>query len=624
MIGLNELRDMREWGLLEHQTWKARITLSDAIAAGEWSILWPDQTIETSEPLVENVYTQAIEDKMAAAGTILPRLFVFPTRGTRNDRAETNAQARRRVFASYWERSGLRRSLKGYYLDWLHTGAVYTVPEALFWDRTGRPLPTNERFPYLMRLDARQAYPLTHDSLGNLTSVIFSRRRRLADLQREYGENHPSLERLARARLTRGQNPSTILEELWYYDDSTWAVAFADAEPAMSTTDLWRRVGTTGGAVMDWAVPPEKHRLPACPVTEAKRLTHDGAYRGALEDTIPQLKTANNFMARILEDLNANIFAPALLDNVANPEEYAPGAVLVGTGEGAAKIERDRPPVNFEALNVVRDLIEQARRQGFEPQQRAGDAGASIVSAKGVVALAGTFNAELAWSQTDIEALLQRSNSMTAAYDEAWCYGTKTIDGVEGGREFSETYDPARLFKGDYRNHVTYGDRTGLDEQNHLVRLATAKQLGGMSQRTFMERAGIVEDVLQEERDMAIENLTKLFFDGVLPQQIAAGDLDALRKFVGKIDTDKMTTREAVIETINEMLAPAPGPLGGVPGGGGPEGPADVTMMARSLASGGIPGNAAGLPMPGPQLQRALPAPVARTVSEAAPGGTAA
>ena len=76
MITLNDLRVAREWGLREHQTWKAQITVNDAVAAGEWQILWDDSTVEPSEPLIENIYTQALEDKMSAAGTILPRLFV--------------------------------------------------------------------------------------------------------------------------------------------------------------------------------------------------------------------------------------------------------------------------------------------------------------------------------------------------------------------------------------------------------------------------------------------------------------------------------------------------------------------------------------------------------------------
>jgi hypothetical protein len=47
----------------------------------------------------------------------------------------------------------------------------------------------------------------------------------------------------------------------------------------------------------------------------------------------------------------------------------------------------------------------------------------------------------------------------------------------------------------------------------------------------------------------------------------------------------------------------------------------------RSLASGGQPGNAEGLPQPptiGPELEKMLPGKQRRLVSETAPGGTAA
>ena len=128
---------------------------------------------------------------------------------------------------------------------------------------------------------------------------------------------------------------------------------------------------------------------------------------------------------------------------------------------------------------------------------------------------------------------------------------------------------------------------------------------------------------MQEERDIAIENLTTLFMQLVLPQQIEQGNLSALKDFVDRIDSDKETVRSAVLDTIKEMEAPAPGPIPGQPGGGQP----DTVQMMRSLASGGIPGNAEGLPAPptvGPELQKMLPNRQRRLVSETAPGGTAA
>jgi len=257
--------------------------------------------------------------------------------------------------------------------------------------------------------------------------------------------------------------------------------------------------------------------------------------------------------------------------------------------------------------------------------QRSGDADASVVSAKGVVALAGSFNSELATAQQDMEATLMEANRVAAAFDEKHCAGLKKIHVMEGVRAFNVKYDPVKLFGGDYRNKVSYGDSTGMDESNRLTKLALLRNLEAISLRTFMQKTGSTEDALQEERDIAIENLTKMFYSVLLPQQIEQGNLGALKDFVERIDDDGETVRSAVLETIKEMEAAA-GPVPGQGGGGG-QGPGDVIQQMRSLASGGIPGQAAGQPAPptiGQDLQNILPSGQRRLVSETAPGGTAA
>ena len=116
---------------------------------------------------------------------------------------------------------------------------------------------------------------------------------------------------------------------------------------------------------------------------------------------------------------------------------------------------------------------------------------------------------------------------------------------------------------------------------------------------------------------MAIEQLANLFFNAILPQSIQAGDLDALRRFVEKIDDDNQTVRGAVWETIKEMMPPVPAT--GTQAGTSSQ--MDALRMIRSLTSGGIPGRAEG--QPGPGLRGVLPNPVQRQLAQVAPGGTA-
>ena len=627
-LSLEDVRKARDWGVNFHAPWKRQITVNDAVASDQWNVIWDDGEDEPSDPLVENVYKGALEDKMSAAGSFLPSIFVPPPPGTTEDRGERAAQKRKRVIMSYWDRSDMPRLLKTLYRDWFHTGAGFLMPWTEWFDKDGNPRPSAERAPYLMKLDPRQAYPLAHNSKGQLVKILFARQRRVAELIDEYGANNPALEELTQYRNVKKLDDADFLEEIWYFDSTYWGVALGDsllpAEWQGRQTLPTGMIDAVGGSNMAWVGEPVKHMMDRCPVMESKRLTHDDSYRGALEDVIPALKTAQNFMARILDDLQQNIYAPVVLDNIENHEEYGPGAILRGTGDGTASILRDRPPVNFEGQRIVAETISSAHRQASWPVQRSGDADASVVSAKGVTALAGTFNSELAWAQQDMENLLMGANRLAAAFDEKHCAGKKRIYGMEGIRSYTETYDPTVLFNGDYRNKVSYGDRTGLDESNRLTKLAMLRNLEAISLRTFMEKTNATEDPLQEERDIAIENLTGLFYKVLLPQQIEQGDISALQAFVDRIDDDRETVRSAVMETIKELTAPAPGPIPGSPAGGGD---IDTIQMMRSLASGGQPGNAEGLPQPptiGPELEKMLPNRQRRLVSETAPGNTAA
>ena len=61
-------------------------------------------------------------------------------------------------------------------------------------------------------------------------------------------------------------------------------------------------------------------------------------------------------------------------------------------------------------------------------------------------------------------------------------------------------------------------------------------------------------------------------------------------KFIDKIDSDKMTVRAAVFETIRETEIAAADAAQGGGGPGTPGGRADIIKMVRSLGAGGIPG----------------------------------
>lgn len=624
-LTIDTITEARRWALEHFRLWKQQTWINDRIAADLWDVIHSDNTVEESEPLIENVYKVALEDKMASSAQPEPNLIVWPKRGTRKDMGEKSAAQRRRIHLSFAQRSEhpVRFRMKSY-RDWYHAGAAYAMPWVDWFelgiDGSVTEAPATRRLPYFFRFDPRTAYPLAHNNRGQITEFMTIARRPIHELSQELGRDHPAIVELQNRRPGKGFDyQKDWLEEVWYFDTVWMARALVDPgldtefQSQLFTPTTFSDAGVSnprGTAV--WVTSPELHKLGRCPVVGAERVTHDDIQpRGAIEDIIPQLQIAQNFMRKLLDDLNLNIFSPVVVDGVVNPEDYGPNAILLGDGTGNARIQRDRPGVNFEAQQTVRQILEQVKSQAFQPQQRSGQAGASIISDRAVNSVQAQFNEELGWAMGDHEQMMAGLHSVTAQFDEVWCSPpegeTKVAEGIDGMQAFEEHYHPAEAFGGDYRVQVDYGPHRGLDLQNHLTALALMKNLNGLSTRSFMQRSGLVADALQEERDMAIEALIGrdgLFFGLILPQQIESGNLQAAIDFVNRIDGDNASVREAVFETIRQSLQPAPG------GAGGPAGPpqaGDILRQVASLQAGGIPGQAEGLPLPGPELARALP-----------------
>ncbi|MFH2073332.1 MAG: hypothetical protein ABIJ75_10830 [Actinomycetota bacterium] len=615
MPSTRDLLVIRENALNRHRDWKQRSLTADLIIQNRWATVWPDLKVTEGDPTIENLYLEALEDKAASAAANSPYVGVAPTRGTRNDRAETDAQKRRRAFVSLMFDSGFDEKQIEWVMDWLMHGAMFGQP----WS-----LPEDPEHPFLIRHDPRFTYPVSHDSHGRLASALSIRSRTVADLRADYPDNE-RIGMILGSWMERG-SPEMLnrdVEELWYYDKEQWGVALVDAHKDQMGSFRYvapDSVAPQGGVQMEWLIPPHPHKMGGCPIVERRRKTGDSQYRGALDAMIPALKHAHNLTAQLLLDVTRNIFAPMVVTGIENIDQIGPDSILLDDGSGTANIAYPRPGVNFEAMQHAAQQIINARGVGAYPQQRSGEFGASIASAKGVNAVQGQYNTQLGWAQRDLAGFYTDSLMRLANFDEQWCGGAlKEIEGFDEGEMFTDKYDPAMFWKGDYRVFVKFRGE-GYDRQAFTSQMAMVRNMGGMSLRRFVRDSGMSENPLQEERDMAIET-RNMAFQSFLMQQAAAGNMQPLQAFSDLLDDDKETVSSATSKTIKEMFAvPTEGPAGpGGPGGPGMTGnPGDTVLAERSLASGGTPPGVSG------DLASLLPPGLGRAVSEQAPGGTAA
>lgn len=593
-LSIEELTELWGWATEHHSDRMRRSRVSDLMIQGKWHVIWPDLTGEDLDPLVENLYIEALEDKAAAAAAIHPFIEVAPTRGTRDDRAERNSQLRRRVFISLMRDSLLEDKQQAFYFDWFQLGMCAVVPWCN-WNQS-------PRHPFLVRLDPRTVYPIAYDSNDQASQVLCVKYRRTADLLHDPVASEYAIPFLRTALESKGRKMPVAVQEIWYMDDRQWGLAYGISQDV--DTSLFRYVSPVGHLANPqavWAIDPHEHRLDNCPAVVKVRRTADGEIRGPLDAMIPNLRVAQNMMARLLDDLEKNTYAPDMVEGVVNPEEFGAGALLIGTGEGKMDYRSARRPPNTEALQQVALQTEFARGAGAFPQQRSGEPGASIASAKAVTASMGSYSVQQGWSQRDVALFYRMALSRLANFDEQWCAGTKEITGWDEGEIYSDRYDPASFWKGDYRLEVGFHNM-GLDEHNYLVRLGVAKNMGGLARRTFMRKSGLVDNPLAEEREIALENVADAF-QALMFQQASAGNPEPLMKFAKAIDGDQTTARSAAMSVIKELFTV---PEGGSGGGQLPGAPGAAEQMT-SLEQGGIPGQAQGLPQVGAELAAMLP-----------------
>lgn len=538
-MNIQQLVERRGHALDSNRASKARMTRSTRILRNEWRAVWPDLTTTESEPSVENVYLEAAEDKAATAASVLPVFDVPPRRGTRSDRGERAAQQARRVFLTLAQNSRLDAHHVGFYMDWF----VFGLPSGLVWKDWRDP----QGFPFIIRIPPAHLYPLSWNTRGELTEGLIIKRRRYIELLRDYGPGHAALAKVA------GTSPATMYEEIVWADGRDWGIAIAREDGVTDGDFSYRRPSDVGyGRVAaEWLINPHPHKLEGNPIVAARASSADGEIRGKLDAMLPPLKTAHALQLEVLLNVRRSLHAPPLIQNVENEENWGPDAIMRGTkGPDEARVEYPRPPAAFEAFTHVKDQLDAARGAGSFPQQRSGSPGASIASGEAVQRLQGSYNAQQSWAQTDIARFYSDLFVRLANFDEQWCGGEKQIDGFDAGEAFTDKYDPATFWKGDYRARVTFR-ALGVDAHTHLLNLGAAHRLGWLSSRSAMEQSGLVQNPLAEERDIVLDDARRLFFE-MLAQQVAQGDDSAFTEYVNLVDAEGETVRSAMLKVLSQ------------------------------------------------------------------------
>jgi hypothetical protein len=369
-----------------------------------------------------------------------------------------------------------------------------------------------------------------------------------------------------------------------------------------------------------------ENRFKKVPVAVATKPQWDGEDRGQFDDVIYPMLARNRMAMLALQATQQTVRAPLAIPTDVQRISMGDDAVIrTNSPEKIRRVGQDMPQAAWQQESI---LDREVMRGTRTPASATGDVDASIITGRGVDALNGGYDIQIATGQLMIGDALERALELCFEMDEAfWPDQKKTISGVINGTPFEETYTPSKDIKGNYRVSVSYGFASGMNPNQALVFLL---QLRGdqLVPRDFVQRQLPMDvDVAQLQAQVDIEQVEDALKQGIFAMLSSAGimaqqGMDPTMVLAQAASIIQMREKgipmhEAVLKAFQPEPAPptpaappgAPGaeeggagvPFGmnpntGAPGGFapgqaqmGPGGAPDMMSMLASLTAGGKP-----------------------------------
>ncbi|MGV9850433.1 hypothetical protein ACWDWU_16935 [Streptomyces sp. NPDC003442] len=371
-----------------------------------------------------------------------------------------------------------------------------------------------------------------------------------------------------------------------------------------------------------------ENRFGKVPVAIARKALWDDQERGQFDDVVwPML--AHNRMAMLgLQATQQTVRAPLALPTDVQKIPFGDDAVIrTNSPEKIRRVGTDMPQAAWQQDALLQQEVMRGTRT---PASATGDVNASIITGRGVDALNGGYDIQVATGQLMIGHALEQALELAFEMDEKyWPDAKKSISGVINGTPFEETYTPSKDIKGNYRVSVSYGFASGMNPNQALVFLL---QLRGdqLVSRDFVQRQLPMDmDVAMLQAEVDKEQTTDALKQGVFALLSSIGIMAQqgmdptmiLTKAAQLIELrEKMPMHEAILTAFKPEPQPAtapaeaappstPGSEGGQPGvpfginpasglpGGvapgqaqlGPGGKPDLQTLLAGLTSGGRP-----------------------------------
>jgi hypothetical protein len=316
------------------------------------------------------------------------------------------------------------------------------------------------------------------------------------------------------------------------------------------------------------------------PVSVGRKPSWDEQDRGQYDDVIWPMLARNRMAMLGLQATQQTVRAPLAIPTDVQKIPFGDDAVIrTNSPEKIRRVGTDMPQAAWQQDALLAQEVMKGTRT---PASATGDIDASIITGRGVDALNGGYDIQVATGQLIIGDALERALELAFEMDEKfWPDSKKSISGVINGTPFEESYTPSKDIKGNYRVSVSYGFASGMNPNQALIFLL---QLRGdqLVSRDFVQRQLPMDvDVASLQAEVDKEQTTDALKQGVFALLSSIGimaqqgmDPTMLLTNAAKlIDLrEKMPMHEAILTAFQPEPQPAPlTSAGGAPGLPGPE-----------------------------------------------------
>ena len=534
-------RDSQERDARHQTVFDASAQKIDNIAPGSMPDAWP-------RPITANVLDTSAR-QLAENLAPLPSLNCAPGVVV-SERQKKFVAKKTKVAYSYVLDSGLKRQMPTG-CDWYLTyGAMPIVVEPDF--ENGRPR---------LRIDNPLKHYAQYDLAGKVisyTKVWREGARGLAAKFPEFseailGKNQP---------FGGGQHVTgdTELEVVKYCDKDSYVLYMPERKNLV---------------LMD-----EPNRFGKVPVAIGRKPSWDDQDRGQFDDVVWPMLARNRVAMLGLQATQQTVRAPLAIPTDVQKIPFGDDAVIrTNSPEKIRRVGVDMPQAAWQQDALLAAEVMKGTRT---PASATGDVDASIITGRGVDALNGGYDIQVATGQLIIGDALERALELAFEMDEKyWPEAKKSISGVINGTPFEESYTPGKDIKGNYRVSVSYGFASGMNPNQALIFLL---QLRGdqLVSRDFVQRqlpmdvdvASLQAEVDKEQTTDALKQgvFSLLSSMGIMAQQ-GMDPTQILMQAAKMIELrERMPMHEAILAAFQPEPQPAPTSPAGPPGAPGADG----------------------------------------------------